>query len=98
MTETVKSTRLQSDCDRFIEKAEVAGAAVSKISSFEEAVDYAVELCENRQLNRLAIQENDSGIDENEKKIIAARTLMHRNTANLNSSVAIKVFSVLIRG
>ena len=59
---------------KFIERAEVAAAKVSTIGSFDEAVDYAVDLCLNRPLNRYAI--SDDPVDTSEgRKIIAAPSL-----------------------
>ena len=62
MTETQEAVQLQSsDYDRFVEKAELSAAVVSTITSFEEAVSYAIELCLDRPLNRYAI--SDKAVD-----------------------------------
>lgn len=64
----------QTDCERFIEKAGVAAAIVSRIDRFEEAVDYAVELCLNKELCRYVI--DDTGVNlQGVNKTIAAPCL-----------------------
>lgn len=59
------------DCERFIEKATVAAAVVSRIKTFDEAVDYVVNLCLNKELTRYEV--DDAGIVlEGGRKTIAA--------------------------
>lgn len=61
-------------CGTFVERARTAAAVVTEIKSYEEAVAYAVELCESRKLSRIAIDED--GVDPgSEKKTIAAPEL-----------------------
>ncbi|MGI9535956.1 MAG: LutC/YkgG family protein [Desulfocapsaceae bacterium] len=72
MTETQEAVpKHSSDFDRFVEKAEISAAVVSTITSFEQAVNYAVELCLKRPLNRYAI--SDEAVDiSGLRKVIAA--------------------------
>lgn len=72
MTETQEAIPKQSsDIDRFIEKAKLSAATVSTITSFDEAVSYAVTLCLDRPLNRYAI--SDGAVDiSGLRKVIAA--------------------------
>lgn len=75
MTEHVEAARKQpSDVDQFVDKAQVSAAIVTTISSFAEAVDYAIELIHNRPLTRYAISEepvDTSGM----RRVIAAPAL-----------------------
>jgi len=72
MTETQEAIPKQSsDIDRFVEKAKLSAATVSTITSFDEAVSYAVTLCLDRPLNRYAI--SDGAVDiSGLRKVIAA--------------------------
>lgn len=75
MTETIETARKEScDHQRFVEKAEISAAIVSAISSFEEAVTYAVELCNDRPLKRYAINTTPV-VTEGLSKVIAAPSL-----------------------
>lgn len=60
-----------SDCDRFVEKARVAAAVVSSVKSFEEAVDYAVELSLKSDLRRYSIDDSGVNLDGVNKTIAA---------------------------
>jgi L-lactate dehydrogenase complex protein LldG len=75
MTELVEAAPQQpSDIERFVEKAQVSAAIVSTISSFHEAVDYAIELVHSRPLNRYAISDKPvetSGL----RRVVAAPAL-----------------------
>lgn len=75
MTETKEPATIQAtNYQKFIERAETAAAIVSTIGSFDEAVTYAIELCQDRPLNRYAISDepvNSEGL----RKIIAAPSL-----------------------
>ena len=72
MTEIQEAIPKQySDIDRFVEKAKLSAATVSTITSFDEAVSYAVTLCLDRPLNRYAI--GDAAVDiSGLRKVIAA--------------------------
>ena len=70
MTDTKEQvTTPTSDYEKFIERAEVAAAKVSTITAFEEAVDYAIDLCLERPLNRYAISDEPVIIEEEHKVI-----------------------------
>ena len=62
MTERVETmVESQSDLERFIERAEVAAAKITRVRSYEEAVAYTVDLCGKQGACRLQI----SGCEEN---------------------------------
>jgi L-lactate dehydrogenase complex protein LldG len=61
MSITEATDKPVSDVDRFVDKARAAAAIVSTIRSFEEAVDYAVDLGLKKELRRYAI--DDSGVN-----------------------------------
>jgi L-lactate dehydrogenase complex protein LldG len=75
MTELVEAAPKQpSDFNRFVEKAQVSAAIVSTISSFSEAVDYVIELAQNRPLNRYAI--SDKPVEtQGLRRVVAAPAL-----------------------
>ncbi len=75
MTETKEPATTQAaHYRRFIERAESAAAIVSAVGSFDEAVTYAINLCQERPLNRYAI--SDEPVDTGGlRKIIAAPSL-----------------------
>lgn len=71
-----------ADYERFVEKAEISAAIVSTISSFAEAVDYAMELIHNRPLNRYAI--SDEPLDTaGLRRVVAAPALLESEYALL---------------
>ena len=75
MTDTKESATAQTaNYERFIERAEVAAAKVSVISSFEEAASYAIDLCLQRPLNRYAISD-EPVVTDGVRKVIAAPSL-----------------------
>ena len=75
MTETTETSQEQiTDYQRFIEKAKISAAIVSEISSFDEAVTYAVELCKDRPLKRYAIDDTPV-VTEGLNKVIGAPKL-----------------------
>lgn len=56
MTKTVEiSPGKQSDVERFVEKARIAAAVVTEISSLQEAIDYTLNLCGSRGACRLKV-------------------------------------------
>jgi L-lactate dehydrogenase complex protein LldG len=84
MTKTVEvHPGQQSDIDRFIEKARLAAAVVTEVSSMQDAIDYTLDLCGSRGACRLKV----SGCEEHlspdaeqlcetkQEKIIAAPEL-----------------------
>ncbi len=83
MTEHAETAAEQpSDFEQFVEKAKVSAAIVSTISSFAEAVDYAMELVHNRPLTRYAISEepvDTSGM----RRVVAAPALSESEYALL---------------
>jgi len=86
-----------SDGERFSAKAEIAGAVVSTISSFDEAVAYAVDLCQKRDLNRYEI--DDSGVNlDGVKKTIAAPLLHEDEYAHLVETCADRDISCIRDG
>lgn len=60
--------------ETFSHKAQVAGAVVSRVRSFQEAATYAVALCRQKELSRLEIggEPEAAGLDS---KLIAAPAL-----------------------
>jgi len=61
MSENVGTVELeQAELDQFIERAKIAAASVSKVSSLEEAVAYTVDLCGKQGACRLKV----SGCEE----------------------------------
>ena len=84
MTETQEAVPKQSsDVDRFVEKAELSAAFVSTISSFEEAVSYAIELCLKRPLTRYAI--SDEAVDVSGVRKVIAAPFLHASEYGLLS-------------
>jgi L-lactate dehydrogenase complex protein LldG len=73
----------QSDLDRFIEKARVAAAVVTDVGTFQEAIDYTLNLCGSRGACRLKVsgceEQLSPGAEElcqaKQEKIIAAPEL-----------------------
>lgn len=61
MTEQIDMTNVQTDLERFIERARTAAATVTELESFGQAIDYAVDLCGTQGACRLKV----SGCEEN---------------------------------
>ncbi len=64
----------QSDYERFVEKAELSAATVSTITSFNDGVDYVVELIGKRPLNRYSIDDRPVST-EGLSRVVAAPAL-----------------------
>lgn len=84
MTKTVEvQAAKQSDVERFIEKARIAAAVVTEISSLQEAIDYTLNLCGSRGACRLKVSGCEEDLspgaedlcDTKQAKIIAAPEL-----------------------
>jgi L-lactate dehydrogenase complex protein LldG len=86
-----------SDHEKFIERAEVAAAKVSTITVFEEAVDYAINLCLERPLVRYAISE-EPATTEGERKVIAAPSLSSAEYGVLRERSAVHSIDCLDSG
>ena len=98
MTDTREHvTTPTSDYEKFVERAEVAAAKVSTITAFEEAVDYAIDLCLERPLNRYAISD-DPVTTEGERKIIAAPSLSSSEYELLTEKSAVHSIDCLDSG
>ena len=74
MTDTKDHAAVTANFQKFRERAEIAAAKVSVISSFAEAASYAINLCLEQPLNRYAI--SDAAVTtEGVAKAIAAPSL-----------------------
>lgn len=93
-------------CSRFREKAEAVSAIIKPISSFEEAVDYTVDLCGRKEACRIAL----SGCEEplsppadalcrlKQEKILAAPALEEKRYEKLERACAGNGFTCLRSG
>ena len=80
MTEQLESAVTPADLETFIEKARLAAAFVTEIKSFEEAVDYTMDLCGSQGACRLKVSGCEEPLSDDaeqlcemkQKKIIAA--------------------------
>ena len=97
MSESRTSGETNSVCERFITRAEAAAAIVSRVSRFDEAVDYAVELCSERQLSRYEIDDNGVNLD-GVRKTIAAPSLEKAEFDLLAGRCAQKELECIDRG
>jgi L-lactate dehydrogenase complex protein LldG len=80
MTEQIDTPDKQVEIDTFKEKAGIAAAFVTEIATFEEAVDYTVDLCGRQGACRLKVSGCEEQLSEGaeqlcetkQKKIVAA--------------------------
>ena len=96
----------QSDLDRFVEKARVAAAVVTDVGSFQEAIDYTLNLCGSRGACRLKVSGCEEALSPNAEdlcetkqgKIIAAPQLSSAEFEMLERQCAENGFSCISSG
>ncbi len=84
--------------DLFKEKAELVSAVVSEVSTYKEAFEYCVDLCDRKEACHLLVSGCEQPLavkaedlcDEKQQKIIAAPDLKEGHKAELNNLASAK--------
>ena len=84
-------------CELFVERARTAAAVVTEIKSIEDGIAYAVDLCDSRELSRIAIAD-DTGNPGTDRKTIAAPELASEEYAMLAEQCAAREIDCLDKG
>jgi L-lactate dehydrogenase complex protein LldG len=106
MTEQTTTVEKETDLYRFVKNARVAAAFVTEVSNFEEAVDYAVDLCGRQGACRLKVSGCEEHLSEDAEqlcdikqgKIIAAPGLSEGEYQVLSDSCSSNGFDCIESG
>ena len=98
MTAKEEAAVAQDSCKTFVDRARTAAAIVTEIKTFNEAVDYAIKLCEDRELSRIPISDDERADSDGEIKTIAAPALASEEYEMLEKQCSAKGFDCIDSG